>query len=93
MARKAIKDTYATVIGGGGVEQRVRVFAGHVVPNSYQMEEGSYEEVEGGITSYGPPTEPPPDKPASEPEAEQAEAPAPSKSTRRKKASEADSSE
>jgi hypothetical protein len=68
MARKATRDTYATIIGGGGVEQQVRVFAGHIVPNSYQMEEGSYEEVEGGLTSIGAAAEPAPDKPAPESE-------------------------
>jgi hypothetical protein len=88
MARKAIKDTYATITSGG-VEQQVRVFAGHIVPSAYQMEEGSYEEVEGGITAVGAATEPPADKPAPEPDSEQVseEDSAPSKKTTRKKAS------
>jgi hypothetical protein len=88
MARKATKDTYA-IDSSSGVEIRRRVFAGQVVPNAYQLEEGSYEEVEGGLTSVGPTQEPPPDKPAPEADAEDdsTEVSAPSKKTTRKKAS------
>lgn len=84
-----LKDTYA-IDASSGVELRRRVFAGQVVPDVYQLEEGSYVESQGGVTSYGTAAETPPDTPASGAEADEAEAPAPSKSTRRKKASEAE---
>lgn len=91
MARRATKDTYG-IDSVGGVEVRRLVFAGQMVPPGLQVEEGSYEEVEGG-TTYGNVPEPPPDRPASEPE-EGAESTA---SSRRKKSaskgSEAASSE
>lgn len=45
MARKATKDTYA-IEEVGGVEVRRQVFAGDTVPDSYQLEDDSTEEVE-----------------------------------------------
>jgi hypothetical protein len=43
--RKATKDTYATE-DIGGTEVRRQVFAGDIVPDSYQLEDDSTEEVE-----------------------------------------------
>lgn len=93
MARKAIKNTYGIDVQGG-VEIRRKVVAGQVVPNSYQLEEGTYEEVTSGVQTYGQAQEPPPDKPASEPEdepeVEEPAAPAPKARKKSSKGSEAD---
>jgi len=45
VARKATKDTYATE-NVGGVEVRRHVFAGDVVPEQYDIEDGAVEEFE-----------------------------------------------
>jgi len=58
MPRKATKDTYGVEMLGG-VEVRRQIFAGEMIPVTIEVDEGDYEEVEGGETVIGADPEPP----------------------------------
>jgi hypothetical protein len=59
--RKATKDTYGIEMIGD-VEVRRQVFAGDMIPVTIAVDDGDYEEVEGGETVIGASAEPPPKK-------------------------------
>jgi hypothetical protein len=46
----------------GDVEVRRQVFAGDMIPVTIAVDDGDYEEVEGGETVIGASAEPPPKK-------------------------------